>query len=506
MTSRVSRSKEAEDDVDVVGVFRKTDLAPPELQRVQKIDAELALIEEQLVDLRKRKSQLQKERAAIFAEQQEIQQVNTKRVDYIHERFPWSKELLRKAQEVFGIQSFRMCQEGVCNAVLDQRDVMVIMPTGAGKSLCYQLPAMLCDAMVLVISPLIALMTDQVFHLRERGISCALLSSSVPTDETQSILHQVRDGVDAPKLLYVTPERVAKSKSLLAALQKAYEAGRLGRIVVDEAHCCSTMGHDYRPDYNKLSICRKLFPNTPIMGLTATLGRQALRDVLHILGLRGVTEPTSGVPHRTVYFRAPLHRPNLRYQVKARPSGSVDMHSMLAAYILEHHRDKSGIVYCLSRKDTHTIAEALQHISHGQIRTGVYHSDLDEQEKHHVHTQWRTGGIAVVCATIAFGMGIDKGDVRFVLHACIPKSLDGYYQETGRAGYVYFGSNLRRDGQQADCVLFYRPADLSRVSAMTASDVGGQEKCTSIFYSLSVCHVGLRPIARVPSRIVWTLL
>lgn len=416
--------------------------------RVAKLDEEIADVTEQLAALKRRQRQLRAERASLFVPHEDVSTQET--VDYVKTRFPWSNELLRRAQSVFGIRAFRMGQEGVCNAAMDQRDVMVVMPTGAGKSLCYQLPAVLSDALTLVVSPLVALMSDQVYNLRAKHVPCALLSSTVPKEAAQAILQSVRqNGVDTPRLLYVTPERVAKSKALLAALQQAYEEGRLARIVVDEAHCCSTMGHDYRPDYNKLSICRRLFPETPMMGLTATLGPRALRDVIQILGMRPITDPAAAVPRRTVYFRAPLHRPNLHYRVATRPTSTLGTHEAIRAYIEAQPAGASGIVYCLSRKDTHTIAAALAQRSDGRIRTGVYHSDLDEDEKHRVHTRWRSGEIAVVCATIAFGMGIDKGDVRFVLHACVSKSLDGYYQETGRAGYVASAPELTQSRRTA---------------------------------------------------------
>ena len=430
-------AESSDDDVDVLGALIKSELEPELLDRVSDIDRELELIQTQIDDLRRRRQELEDQRQGLFEAQRERAVLaDVHAVDYANGKFPWTTELAHQAHEIFGIESFRLCQEAVCNAVMDHRDIIVVMPTGAGKSLCYQLPSLLSDAMYLVISPLIALMSDQVMHLRERQVSCALLSSTVSKDEAQVILRQVRTGVDMPHLLYVTPERIVKSKQLLAALQQAYEAGRLARIVVDEAHCCSMMGHDYRPDYNKLSLCRKLFPQTPIMGLSATLGKRTLQDVLRILSLPSTTDPSHAQSRRTIYFRAPLHRPNLYYRVLTRPSSTVASQEQMVSYILSHHENQSGIVYCLSRKDTHTLAHAIAQLSHGRIRTGVYHSDLDEAEKQNVHRLWRTGDISVVCATIAFGMGIDKGNVRFVIHACISKSLDGYYQETGRAGYV----------------------------------------------------------------------
>lgn len=506
-----------DDDVHVMNVHMATTAAAKSVRtcdldvhaqhRIDRIDTEIALVDEQLGDLHKRKQALRRERAQILAQQCEASATDAKTTNYVEtSQFPWSAELSHQAKSVFGIESFRSCQEAVCNAVMDRRDIMVVMPTGAGKSLCYQLPALLSGALFVVISPLIALMTDQVYHLRERGVSCELLSSSMSSSEMQAILQRVRSGTNMPRLLYVTPERIVKSKTLLATLQRVYEAGRLERIVVDEAHCCSMMGHDYRPDYHKLSICQRLFPETPMMGLTATLSAQALCDVLQILGMRdSTTQPTEALPRRTVYFRAPLSRPNLKYSVRMRPTNALATQQMVTSYILQHHAEHSGIVYCLSRKDTHTMSEALTQLSHGQILTGVYHSDLDEVEKHRVHTMWRTGEIKVVCATIAFGMGIDKGDVRFVVHACISKSLEGYYQETGRAG---------RDGLPADCVLLYRTGDLSRLSAMTASEVGALDKCTYIVLRFSysgtcmltstlrydsTCHAILCTVSELPS-------
>ncbi|CCU97409.1 unnamed protein product [Malassezia sympodialis ATCC 42132] len=322
-------------------------------------------------------------------------------------------------------------------------------------------------------------MSDQVMHLRERQVSCALLSSTVSKDEAQVILRQVRTGVDMPHLLYVTPERIVKSKQLLAALQQAYEAGRLARIVVDEAHCCSMMGHDYRPDYNKLSLCRKLFPQTPIMGLSATLGKRTLQDVLRILGLPSTTDPSHAQSRRTIYFRAPLHRPNLYYRVLTRPSSTVASQEQMVSYILSHHENQSGIVYCLSRKDTHTLAHAIAQLSHGRIRTGVYHSDLDEAEKQNVHRLWRTGDISVVCATIAFGMGIDKGNVRFVIHACISKSLDGYYQETGRAMDMQLTVFSSIDPETLFAMMNYAQSNLCRrtLFAQYFEDPDGVSSC-----------------------------
>lgn len=318
---------------------------------------------------------------------------------------------------------------------------------------------------------------SQCFHLRDAGVPCEFMSSALDRQEANDILRRVKNtgrqqpGDEEIQILFVTPERVAKSKTLLAALQTAYQRNRLARIVIDEAHCCSNQGHDFRPDYRKLSVLRKLFPETRATCLTATCSPSVLQDVLEILGMPGTTEPTNARPNKTVFFTAPLHRPNLNYKVVPRPSASAAANQAIADWILEHHPDETGIVYCLSKKDTEVMADALSELSDGKIKAGVYHADVDDRDKQRIHVRWREGKIRVVCATIAFGMGIDKPDVRFVLHSGVSKSLEGYYQESGRAG---------RDGNDSDCVLFYRPQDASRMASLVAGEPTGREKLSAM--------------------------
>ncbi|HQV75489.1 MAG TPA: DNA helicase RecQ [Flavobacteriales bacterium] len=333
--------------------------------------------------------------------------------------------LLELLERHFGYKSFRPLQQEVIQHVLEGNDAVVLMPTGGGKSLCYQVPAVALNGLTVVVSPLIALMKDQVQALQGNGIRAAFLNSSLGYEEERTINEQLRNG--ELKLLYVSPERLFQQ----GFLDRLEEFG-VKLFAVDEAHCISSWGHSFRPEYKHLNVLKKRFPHVPVVALTATADRAVRNDIGDLLGLN---DPRT--------FVSSFDRSNLSLAVLP----GQDRWKAIER-IIGRHSGKCGIIYCNSRAGTEKLAAKLQAIG---VSAAYYHAKLDPVERNRVQDDFIQGKLHVICATIAFGMGIDKSDVRFVIHYNLPGTVEGYYQEIGRAG---------RDGEPAETILFYSYADV----------------------------------------------
>ncbi|EPV8286770.1 MULTISPECIES: ATP-dependent DNA helicase RecQ [Vibrio] len=347
----------------------------------------------------------------------------------------------RVLEDVFGYQEFRDGQQLVIDAAVEGRDSLVILPTGGGKSLCYQIPALVRSGITLVISPLISLMKDQVDQLKANGVAAECINSTMPREDLLSVYNRMHTG--HLKLVYVSPERV-----LMRDFIERLENLPLSMIAVDEAHCISQWGHDFRPEYAALGQLKQQFSHVPFMALTATADDATRRDILERLQLN----------NPEVYLGS-FDRPNIRYNL-------VEKHKPVSQIVryLETQKGNCGIIYCGSRKKVEMVTEKL---CNNHIRAAGYHAGMDADERAYVQEAFQRDDIQIVVATVAFGMGINKPNVRFVVHFDIPRNIESYYQETGRAG---------RDGLPAEAMMLYDPADISWLRRMLDEKDDGPQK------------------------------
>lgn len=335
-------------------------------------------------------------------------------------------------KKYFGYESFRPGQENIIKHIISGKDCLVLMPTGGGKSLCFQIPALALEGTAIVLSPLIALMKDQVDALRLNGISAAYLNSSQSPAEQIQVMEDLTEG--KLKLLYIAPERLSAQNN---ALKNVFKKISVSLFAVDESHCISHWGHDFRPDYLLLGKLKTQFPSVPLVALTATADKQTRLDILKQLAIE-----------EAQIFISSFNRENLRYTIEPKE----DHYNKLLLF-LEERKDQSGIIYCLSRQNTEGLAEKL---CNSGFNAAAYHAGLENKSRNERQEKFKKEDSGIIVATIAFGMGIDKSNVRYVIHTHLPKNIESYYQETGRAG---------RDGLPGEVILYYSAGDMAKLSS-----------------------------------------
>ncbi|GAA5985816.1 hypothetical protein JCM10908_007125 [Rhodotorula pacifica] len=370
-------------------------------------------------------------------------------------QYGWTRDVFKALRQRFGLKEFRSHQEAAINATLSGKDVFVLLPTGGGKSLCFQLPAVVNSGVTrgvtIVVSPLLSLISDQTRALFNKDIPVVFLNSTMPAEHRRFAMECLRASPPKACLAYVTPEQIVKSgafRDLLSALHRRKE---LARFVIDEAHCVSSWGHDFRPDYKQMGTLKKDYPGVPLIALTATATARVKQDVMDNLSM---SQP--------LILTSSFNRANLKYHVRKKTKSIIND---IADFVRTSHMGQCGIIYCSSKKQCEDVAERLK--TQYKLRAMHYHAGMDKDDRIRIQEQWQAGEVDIIVATIAFGMGIDKADVRYVIHYTLSQSLEAYYQETGRAG---------RDGASSTCVLFYSYSDTKLIMRLIEEGEGTREQ------------------------------
>ena len=344
-------------------------------------------------------------------------------------------------KSIFGFDSLRPFQKDVVDSMINRDDILVISPTGSGKSLCFQLPAMINEGMTIVLSPLRSLIYDQVETLKEKGVSCELLNGDLGVRRKTKLFQELKKKIPNIKMLYTTPESIMCNDETIPVIKHLYKEGLISRFVLDEAHCISTWGHDFRPNYLKVRKLKDSYPGIPIIALTATATQKVNADIRDILQFD---------ESKTKLFQSSFLRKNLNISIKHRGSKKADEKEVMneiADLLKNKYKEQSGILYAFSRNKCEELSLQLQELG---ISCEFYHAGMSAKRRNDVQNKWICGELQIICATIAFGMGIDKADVRVVFHYNLPKNIEGYYQEIGRGG---------RDGKRSDCIMYFSEHD-----------------------------------------------